>query len=75
MISYKYPKAISTLYTQDYKQGVSPQNKGNILLEGAGRQKQFILADEKRNVKIKYDLPMSTKTTSQVDYKPFLVRS
>ena len=61
------------MYNQDYHEGTSPSN--SKFMAGMGRQKQFIIDDEKRNVKIKFNPPTNMLTTKQVDYKPFLIRS
>lgn len=71
VISYKYPQSIGTMYKQDFKM---KQGHG-YNCDGTGRQPQFILDKEKRNVKIKFDPPMELKTTKEMDYRPFVVKS
>lgn len=56
---------MSTLYKKDYKTTCGLH----------GKQQQFIIDNEKRQVRIKFDPKMTKETTFQADYRPFQMKA
>jgi hypothetical protein len=59
---------VNTLYNKDYK------TRDAMLQCGHGKQPQFIIDNEKRNVKLRFDPPFNNVSTQKADFKPFSVK-
>lgn len=68
VLSYKYPRSVNTLYKKDY------QTRQDMIQCGHGKQPQFIIDNEKRNLKVKFNPPFNNVSTKQADFQPFSIK-